>query len=60
MTTRSDAAGRVAALFRYPVKSMLGQACATIEPIEWPPTTACRMCIAAKKARTSAAICSML
>ena len=31
MTTRSDAAGRVAALFRYPVKSMLGEACATIE-----------------------------
>lgn len=31
MTTRSDAAGRVAALFRYPVKSMLGETCATVE-----------------------------
>ena len=31
MTTRTHAAGRVAALFRYPVKSMLGETCATVE-----------------------------
>ncbi|WP_374158430.1 MOSC domain-containing protein [Mycobacterium sp. G7A2] len=31
MTTRTHTAGRVAALFRYPVKSMVGEACATID-----------------------------